>query len=76
MSENQKQPTKLNSIKDEIRALERFTKSKPFPSESDLDHYIRSNEIEYLRKYANSLLSAVAEREWLMFQHKVHKYRI
>ena len=71
-----KQTTKLNSIKDEIKELEHFIKSKPFPSESSLDEYIKANGIEYLTKYATSLLSAVAEREWLMFQYKVHKYRV
>jgi hypothetical protein len=70
-----KKPTKLNSAKDDIKTIEHFIKSRPIPSEGDLDFFIKQNEFEQYRNFATSSLAATTEREWILFQHKTNKYR-
>jgi len=71
----EKKPTNLNNAKDCIKKIEQYVKSRPFPTESDLDFFIKSNDLEQYRAFATNLLAATTEREWILFQHKINKYR-
>jgi len=71
----EKKFTNLNSAKDCIKKIEQYIKDRPIPTESDVDFFIKENNFEQYRNFANSLLAATTEREWILFQHKTNKYR-
>ena len=67
--------TPLNDAKLSIKKIEQFVKSRPTPSEYDVNRFIEENELQMFSKYAISLQSATAEKEWILFNHKRNKYR-
>ena len=67
---------KLKEVKNNLKKIEQYCKSKPFPSESDLNFFIKSNEFEQFRNFAENTLRATSEKEWLLYQNKINKSRV
>lgn len=67
---------KLKEVKNTLKKIEQYCKSKPFPSEVDLDFYIKSEKLEGFRNFAESTLKATMEKEWLLYQNKINKSRV
>lgn len=66
----------LKQTRLDIMQIEKFCKSHPVPSQFDLDLFIRTNSLDKYEKYANSLLEAIGEKNWLLYQVKLNKSRI
>jgi len=73
---SEKKQTPLNSVKSDFKKIDQFVKGRPIPSAFKLDIFIKENDLEHYRMYAASMLQAIGEREWIMYQNKANKYRV
>lgn len=65
--EKEKKPTALNNVKADYKKIERFCKSRPTPIKKDLEVFIEENGLQAYKAYAEALLVAATEKEWILF---------
>lgn len=65
----------LKKAKEAIRKIERFCKSRPMPTPTQVSKFVESENIEEYDKYAQEFINSQWTAEWILHTKKINKSR-